>query len=173
MSLVTSGTFLNVVLADAAGNKSNLRIALGYADLAALSAAVTAGDIDGFLTDLNAVTDARVVSYAYGEGYGEDADFFGAADSEVEALALITSLIDGEPTKSHNLRIPAPADGIFLGVQGANRNIIDVADADLQAYLANFAAAGIALVSDGEQIADPTVAGNFKGKRIHRASTKG
>lgn len=173
MALATKGTYLNVVLADEAGNKSTVRINLSYADLAALSAGVTAGDIDDILTALNAVTDARVVSYNMGESYAEDADFYGASGSEVENVALISAKIDSAvPGKTATFRIPAPNIGIFEATQGEGKNIVDITDAALQTYLALFDT-GVCRVSDGEIIENPATAGNFKGKRIHRGSRNG
>lgn len=173
MALVTKGTYLNVVLADAAGNKSTVKLNLTYADLAALSAGVTAGDIADIINDLNAITNARVVSYSMGEGFGENADFYGAAGSEVENVALITAKIAGEVDKNVSLRVPAPIDALFEDTQGSGRNIVDTTNALLRTWLSTFTSGAEATVSDGEVIADPTVAGNFKGKRIHRGSRNG
>lgn len=173
MALATKGTFLNVTLADEAGNRSTVRFDLSYATLAALSAGVTAGDVDDILAALNAVTDARVVGYNLGEGYAEDADFYGASGSEVENIALISAKIDSAvPGQYCSLRIPAPNIGIFEAAQGEGKNIVDITDVALQTYLALFDT-GVCRVSNGEVIEDPTVAGNFKGKRIHRASRNG
>jgi hypothetical protein len=172
MALVSKGTYLNVTLADEAGNRSNMQYALDYATLGALS--IGMADVLGIITDLEAVTDAQVVAYNVGETYAEDTDFYGAANSEVENVALISARIDGAtPGKYASLRIPAPNIGIFQGTQGETKNLVDVTDADLRAYLANFEAAGHATVSDGENILDATVVGNFKGKRIHRGSRNG
>lgn len=174
MALVTKGTFLNVTLADAGGNKSTLQFGLDYADLAALSTGVTAGDITGILADVNAVTDATVVGYTVGQAFAEDATFYGAAGSEVENNALIVAKVDGStPGKTVSLRVPAPAAGIFLGTTGDDQRTVDTADADILAYLANFASTGHITVSDGESIVDPTTSGSWKGKRIHRGSRNG
>lgn len=172
MALVSKGTFLNVVLADAAGNKSTLNYKLDFADLDALNTGATT--ITDILAALNAVTDAQVVSYNMGEAFAEDASFYGAAGSEVENVALITAKVDGAtPGKSVSLRVPAPNDGVFLGTTGENRNILDTADAAMRTYLALFTADGHIEVSDGESIEDPTAAGTWKGKRIHRGSRNG
>lgn len=175
MALTSVGTFINLALVDAAGNKSGMRIELTYADLAALSTGVTAGDITGLLTDLNAVTDALIVSYSVGEKFEEDTALYGAAGSEVEAKASISAKVAGQPTKRVTLYMPAPTDGIFLGATGEDRNIVDTTDAAIQAWLDNYYAAGANLLktSDGEQIDNPATAGTFKGKRIHRGSRKG
>lgn len=173
MALVSKGTFLNVVLADEAGNKSTMQYALTYTTLALLSTGVTAGDITAVLTALNAVTDARVVSYSLGQAFAEDADFYGASGSEVENVALISAKVDSAtPGKVVSMRIPAPVIGIFEAAQGEGKNIVDVSDADLQTYLTLFDS-GVITISDGEHIEDPTTVGNFKGKRIHRASRNG
>lgn len=173
MALVSDGTFMNVALMDAAGNRASVNYDLAYADLAALNTADAAGDIAQMIADLEAVTEARVDTYRFGEKMIEAVDGFGDAGSEVENIALITAKIDGSPNKKHSLRLPAPVDGVFLGTTGEDRNIIDTTDTDLQAYLVNFGPSGEIEVSDGESIADPTATGAFKGKRIHRASRKG
>lgn len=173
MALASKGTFLNVTLADEAGNKSTVRYDLSYADLAALSTAVTAGDVAGILAALNAVTDAQIVGYAMGQSFAEDADFYGAAGSEVENIALISAKIDSAvPGQYASLRIPAPNIGIFEAAQGEGKNIVDITDVALQTYLALFDT-GACRVSGGEVIENPATAGNFKGKRIHRASRNG
>lgn len=173
MAFITDKTFLNVVMADAAGNKAAYNFGLDYADLAALQAGDFLGEVDQIITDLAAVTGAQVLSYAFGEKVIEDTAQFGVAGSEVENVALINAKINGVTGKSTLLRLPAPVDGVFLGTTGPDRNIVDTADVPLQTFLAHFDPTGEIQVSDGEVIADPSVAGNFKGKRIHRASTRG
>jgi hypothetical protein len=172
MALASKGTFLNITLADEAGNKSTMNYALSHADLAALVTGIA--DIATIQTALNAVTDARIVAYSMGQSFAEDADFYGAANSEVENVALISAKVDGAtPGKTVSLRIPAPAISIFQGTTGENKNVIDVTDADLRTYLGLFESTGPLLVSDGENILDSATVGNFKGKRIHRGSRNG
>jgi hypothetical protein len=172
MALVSKGTYLNVTLADAAGNKSTLRYALDFADLAALNTG--AASIATILAALDAVTDANVIAYNMGEDFAEDAVFYGTPGSEVENVALITARVDGStPAKFTTLRVPAPNDGVFLGTTGENRNIVDTADAAIRTYLGLFTSTGHVTVSDGERIEDPTAAGTWKGKRIHRGSRNG
>jgi len=173
MAFVTDRTFLNIAMVDAAGNKASYNFELSYADLTALQVADLAGAIDQIITDLVAITGAQVLSYSFGEKIVEDTAQYGAAGSEVENVALINAKIDGVTGKAVLLRLPAPVDGVFLGATGPDRNIVDTGDVALQTFLAHFGTAGEVLVSDGESIADPAVAGNFKGKRIHRASTRG
>lgn len=175
MALVSDGFGLNVTLVDASGvNKSTLRFPLDYADWAAFNTGVGAGEIDTILNIIGQVTDATILGYTVGQSFVEDTDSVGAAGSEVENVALITCLIDGYVNKYATLRIPAPTDGIFLAATGPNRNIVDVDDAAVQAYLSLFEnGTGYCTISDGEYVADPTVAGNAKGKRIHRGSRKG
>jgi hypothetical protein len=172
MALASKGCFMNVTLADEAGNKSTLNYQLTHADIAALNTNIA--DVATVLTALNAVTDARVVAYSIGQGFGEDADFYGAANSEVENVALISAKVDSAvPGKTVSLRIPAPAISIFQGNTGENKNIVDITDNDLRTYLGLFESTGPLLVSDGESIMDSGTVGNFKGKRIHRGSRNG
>jgi len=173
MALAQKKVFLNVVLADGAGNKATVPLSFDYADFAALATAVAGGAHTTAITHLEAVTRARVVAYSIGVQFAENANYFAEAGVQIEDIASISCLIDGEPLKRATLRIPAPESGIFVGSTGENANIVDTTDSDLLAWLEHFSSDGECLVSDGEQIADPAVAGNFKGKRIHRGSTKG
>lgn len=173
MTLAQKKIFINVVLVDAGGNKATVSLSTDYADMAALAAADVTGDIVAIVNHLGACTDAVVAGYSVGVQWAEDADFFADAGVEVENLALVVAIIDGEPGKTVTLRIPAPTDSLFMAATGKGRNKIDPADADLLAYLEHFSSDGELLVSDGELIADPAVTGNIDGKRIHRGSRKG
>jgi len=172
MALVHKGFFLDLQLADAAGDKSTVSIDLDYADWAALNTAIGAGDIDDIITDLKAVTQAAVAGYRIGEAFVEDTDKYGAAGSEVENIALLSCQLDGRIDEYVNLRIPAPVSGVFQATQGKKRNIVDITYADLLTWLAHFTAAGECLVSDGESI-ETVSASTVNGKRIHRGSRKG
>ena len=168
MALVSTGFYANLVVVDAAGNKSTLRHKLLSADIAT---AVT--DAATIVTALNGVTDGVIVSYTVGQGYEEDAAFFAAAGVEIENVALITAKIDDAELKYANLKIPAPNVGIFLAATGPNANVVDAADAALQTYLTMFQTGEILSISDGETLESVGTAGNVKGKRIHRGSRKG
>lgn len=174
MALTSKGTFLNVTLADAGGNRSNLRYELSYADLTALEAAAAA--VATILSDLAAVTGAAIVGYSKGEFFEEavPANTYGAAGSEVERVALTVHDVANRLGVTTTIRIPAPLDAIFVGngAAGPRKNEVDTADVALLAWLEHFSTTGEILVSDGEQIVVPT-ATNFKGKQIHRGSRKG
>ena len=85
MALVHDKFFLDITLVDASGeNKSTMRLDLNYADWAALNTAIGAGDITQILTDLDAVTNAVVLSYRVGEAFIEDTVKNAPAGVEVE-----------------------------------------------------------------------------------------
>lgn len=180
MALVSAGYFANVVLVDAAGNKSTLRYDVVASDLAT---ALT--NTQTIVSALDALTDAVIVGYSVGQRYEENADFYGAAGSEVENIAQVVCQLEGTPIKYHNFRIPAPISGLFEGTSGPSRNQVDIDNANLETYIGLFTdktgygtpgADAIALVSDGEKVAPDTVNDEpeiVSGKRIHRASTKG
>lgn len=173
MALVQSKVFFNVTLADYQGNKSTMRFDLTKADLT--DVATDIADLTGaggLLADLEAVTDGKVVSYSVGVMFAEDGSPYADAGVNVEEVAEIVAKITGQPDKYGVLRIPAPAAGIFLAGPGESANLLDQTDADLQAYLANFESGGLVTMSDGESIADSATVGNWKGKRIFRASRK-
>lgn len=166
MALAEVGYVLMVVLSDQGGNKSTLRF-----DMTATDAATAATDAATIIAALGAVTTAQIVSYSVNHVYQEDTDLYGEGESE--NVASISARIDSAQTKYATLRIPAPVDGIFQAAEGPLYNQIDPADTDLGVYLSVFATGHQALVSDGEALLDPTVAGNVTGKRIHRKSRKG
>lgn len=174
MALVQDKVFFDVTLADYGGNKATLRYVINKTDLADLAADVAElTGAGGLLADLEAVTDAKVVSYRMGVSFAEDGSPYAAQGVEIEKLAEISAKIDGEPDKWTTLRIPAPVEGIFGAGPGESANLVDPADADLVAYLANFETGALCTTSDGESLADSGTVGNFKGKRIHRGSRKG
>lgn len=169
MALVSAGFFLTVDIADSGGNKSRLSYSLTSADLAT---AVT--DVATILAELDPVTDGVVTGYRFGEAYAEDTAFFAVAGVQIENIASIVARIDAPMAKYANIKIPAPAPGIFQAANGPLSNEIDPADTDLVAYLNLFeTAGGVVTLSDGETLVSPGTAGNVKGKRIHRRSRKG
>jgi len=175
MALVQEKVFINVTLTDAGGNKSGLSVETNYADMDALNTAHTTNDeifgAGGIIPDLEAVTDATVTGVSFGVQYREDSTLYGAAGSEVERIALVSAKENGG-IDNLSIRIPAPDVDIFLAAQGPDRNTVDQSDTDVQNWLANYGAAGHLRVA-GKAIADPAVAGNWKGKQIHRGSRKG
>lgn len=166
MALASVGWYLSVVLADNGGNKSTLRY-----DLTAADAATAATDASTIMTELGPVTDAAIVGYSLGERFEEDTTFYGSG--EIENIASISARIDSADQKWATIKIPAPAAGIFKAASGPDYNLVDVADADLVAYLNLFATGNEALLSDGEALVSPGTAGNVTGKRIHRGSRRG
>ena len=166
MALNSVGWYLHVTLADQGGNKSTVRY-----DLTAVDAATAAADAATIMAELAPVTDAAIVGYALGEKFEEDAAFYGTG--EIENLATISARIDANEQKFATIKIPAPAAGIFKAASGADYNVVDVADADLVAYLNLFATGEQVLLSDGEALLSPGTAGNVTGRRTHRGSSKG
>jgi len=166
MALNSVGWYLHVILVDQGGNKSVLRY-----DLTAADASTAAADAATVMAELGPVTDAAITGYALGEKFEEDATFFG--NGEIENIAALSARLDTDEQKFATIKIPAPADGIFKAASGPDYNVVDVADADLVAYLNLFATGEQAYLSDGEALLSPGTAGNVTGKRIHRGSSKG
>jgi hypothetical protein len=120
-------------------------VATTYAD------AVTA--VTAFLTDLAGVSAGVVKGYSISSQAVNDAVVLPTSDdAEYGERALITGTMEGNPLKPWTLYIPMPLIGIFAGT-GVLRDTVDINDAALQAYLANFTVEGdVASVSDGEFI---------------------
>lgn len=126
---------------------------------------------DNLVTAYNAVTDALILRAFVTVSQSDDTSILGAANSEVENIASVVANLETAPKKA-TLQIPAPAIGIFQGTTGSPKNIVDIADADLLALIAQYQTTGGKFVlSDGETIADTTPLKS--GKRIHRKSNKG
>lgn len=126
---------------------------------------------DAFIAALNAVTGALIWKASIMIGQAETASDKGDAGSEIENLASLVCVLE-TLGKTAVLQIPAPVIGIFMGTDGKPKNVVDVSDADLLTYIAEFqTTGGNFVVSDGETIndTDPIDAG----KRIHRKSRKG
>lgn len=162
MALTAGRWFTVYVLAETSGKTTNLRYEQSApADDAAARAAAVA-----MATDLAAVTNCVIKSYfTYQEFLEDDFDFPASAELENEALVQLT--IEDKPTKSATVRIPSPVDGIFTSSTGPNFDVIDITDADLVAFIANFITEDLFYVSDGEQ-AETLVGGH----RRHKKSTR-
>lgn len=163
MGLVSNGWWLRCSLVDNGANVTTKRYELTAAD-----AATAATDVAAIIAALNAVTDAVMVSYSYGEEFVEESVSYPAAGIENENKASITCLLDTGGGKKANFKIPAPVIGLFVASTGSSANIVDIEDADLVTYAALFEAGNEAFISDGE-----TLDVMLKGKRISARNRRG
>jgi hypothetical protein len=113
--------------------------------------AVTA--VTAFLVDLALVSAGVVKGYSITSQAVNDGLLLPTSDdAEYGERAMVTGQIADNPLKSYVLYIPMPRIGIFAGT-GPLRDIVDINDADLLAYVQNFTGTGdIATVSDGELV---------------------
>lgn len=145
MAIQDDGWFMNLSVIDRQNDDITLRFDLRAADHAAASAA--AGTI---LAALDGVSSVNVLGYNLLNRFFEDAPSVPAiGDASVKAR-IKARKTDGYAT---TFDIPSPQEAIFVGATGANNNIVDVADAAVQAYVDLFKAAGVAFISDGEDLA--------------------
>jgi hypothetical protein len=135
------------------------------------------------ITLLAALTKLTLIGAGFTYQEVEENVVAGAGEGEEKAeinVRLITETPTYAPgqTTTGTIYIPGPVPGIFAGAEGTDLyDIVDPADADLLAFLALFEA-GLGILpsyslSDYQTIADPTTAGNVKGKRIHKGSRRG
>lgn len=152
---LTAGRWFSVFkLTETSGRSTQVRIEQSApADDAAARASGAA-----MATDLAAITNCAIESYFTYQEFVEDA-FSLPAGAEIENQALLQLSIDGEPTKTATVRVPAPVDGIFAAASGPNFDVVDTTDADLTAFVANFTTEALFYVSDGEQ-ADALLGGH-------------
>lgn len=146
MALTAGRWFTIVELTETSGKKTTMRFEQSApADDTAARAASLA-----LVTDLAAVTNSAISKYYTYQEFLEDA-FTLPTGAENQNQALLVLRIQDAPTKSGKIRIPAAADGIFADDDGENYDIVDTADGDLNAFVANFTTEALFYVSDGEQ----------------------
>lgn len=111
-------------------------------------------------TELAAVTDAFIAEESVRHVISQDSQLPAAADIFEEALVTVYLNQPTEAEKVHQIRIPAPSAGLFLGTNGAELDIVDINDPDLTAYVGELASS--VYLSDGEQINTSTGTGGIK-----------
>lgn len=108
-------------------------------------AGVSAGVVKSYNITGTAINDALVPPTSDDAGYGEK--------------AILSGNMDGNPLKAWTLYIPMPKIAIFQDTDGPLMDQVDINDALISAYLANFTVEGeVASISDGEFI-DQILAG--------------
>lgn len=149
---------ITVTLLDTIGLKTTMNFIYSADELTLADEFSAANDAaTALVSDLEAVSDATV--YSERVAYLKSLDETLPADADITDVAQVVTYLtpDGVLPKYHVLRIPAPVSGIFT----ADGKTIDIADADLIAYVANFLD-GEFEVSDGEHI-DDTIDNGIKG----------
>ncbi len=179
MALASQGFQASIKLVDAGGNVATLRPDIVGADFATALA-----NAQAVAAALAVISDALVAGLTVSQKFAEDTETYGAAGSEVENIAQIVTPLE-TAGKYATFKVPAPADAIFVGTVGPDRNKVDTANTDLLTYIGLFTdktgyttpgADAIALVSDGEKVKPNNTADVpyiDSGKRIHRASRNG
>lgn len=164
MAFNSVGFEITVTLIDRGDNVTHMRFGVGGADIAAAETIAAAN-----IADLVAVTKAYVVGYSVSEKFANDAARTPSANGEIEEKAVVTVNLETAPKKAI-LTIPAPVDTLFVGTSGDNWNQVDIADSLLVAWVGDFVSGGFTL-SDGENV--PATNAIVKGRRVHRASSRG
>lgn len=145
MAIIKKGYFLNVTLQDSGFNSTSKEYALRGADFAAAST-----NAASMISALDAVSDAKIARYAISERWYDNA-FSAPVAGEVEELAIISVRTSGG--NNATVEIPAPIAGAFKGTSGTDKNVVDLTNASVDAYLDQFfAIGGSAYISDGESI---------------------
>lgn len=165
MALAFDHYKVTVTLVDSGGNETRRRFEVDGADEAE---ALTNGG--AIVTRLAAISDATVRDYTVGIVYVEDAFALPSGSVNVEEAAEVMGTITDKPQKHAVVSVPAPKIGVFVGTGGPNRNIVDIADTDLNTFMNSFAPGAAGFLSDGETIDASAL---VKGKRVHYRSRKG
>ena len=135
-------------LEGANGKKSTIRFAsrdISGADIGAETLIANA-EITDLAAKLDACVDAPVTAtMQIGEIVAG-----GAGAGDVFEKAKLTLWLDAAGSKPWTHSLPSPSLDIFVGTSGPNRDVVNVSDADLVAYVA--ALASYVTVSDGETV---------------------
>jgi hypothetical protein len=110
---------------------------------------------------VQAMSDSVISQYVYKQVFVEDALVL-PTDAENNDQALFTGKIAGDPTDSAIVSVPAASIGIFVTPTGGGRDVVDMSDAAVQAFVDLFSDGGTNgdwVISDGEQWSEPTVSG--------------
>lgn len=173
MTLASSAkaTVISLILRDLGGNSATKEFVVPtavwnpasalWADLKTIR--------DDLVTAYDAITDALIYRCIVSIRQTDDTDVFGAGELECLASIVCNLATNGKMTV---IQIPAPNVGIFLGANGAQFNIVDIADAALVTFIDEYQTTGANFtLADGEYLADTTPMD--AGKRTHRNSKKG
>lgn len=114
---------------------------------------------------LQAVCDVPITDCGVRETYVNDA-FAYVEDTEVTQIAVMTLRANNNPNKHLSTTIPAPKIGIFEGVTGESRMVVDADDAAVITFWGLFTPDGEIFLSDGEEVDE--VDGFVKGRRSTR-----
>lgn len=131
---------LNVRLIDSKQLETMLRLIIGEITAADYGAEATIAwaRANQLMTDLKAITDANVkVAYLNGiDTAWDDAGLPADADVSDELVIVAHTNDSDKPTEVDRLRIPAPSSGVWVNSDPASG--LDVSNAGVQAYVANF-----------------------------------
>ena len=120
---------------------------------------------DGVLGTVPDVSGLTIKSYRVAKIMNEGAFTLPTGKNGSEQAQIVANL-SGE-LETVNTFIPAPLDALFVAETGPNRNVIDVTNAALLAYLAHFKASGIFMISDGENLDESSPL--LRGERITKS----
>jgi hypothetical protein len=162
MSMVAAGNgtgfFLTVTMIDRNEDVTTKEYELDVADFAeALGAQL---EITG---DLALVSDALVVGTNLGQRLVNDAIVVPSV-GEAQTKARIVVRLDGGNEKA-TIDIPAPKETMFLTLTGKGNKVVDLENANIIDFLANFLPAGNCFISDGEKMGEA-----LEGRKVSVAS---
>jgi len=163
MALVADGYHSSVTLVDQGGQKSTLSFEFNPATVTTLDLALTAQL--ALNTDLAGLTKSKISSYSVCERFGEDALTL-PTDAQNENKGSISFTKSGFGLG--NLKVPAIADGAFVGTTGAPNNQINLVAAIVTGYTDNFKSGADYVINDGELLVELV-----RGKRMHSANNNG
>jgi len=163
MAWVTDGWWITLELVDAGNNKTTRSYQLQATTDAEAATAAAA-----FLDIFEAVCAAGTRRYEIHKRFVNDAFALPAAGVQIEGNALIIMTDSVDPSKKHRTWIPAPETDVFLATTGDNANVVDIAHADVVAFVGAFHGGEQVYISDKELVQGLPVSGRRVTKRSRR-----
>jgi len=123
------------------------------------------------LPDVQAMTDAEISGYFYKVSYIEDALTLPTA-AENNNQGLFTGKIDGDPTESAIVSVPAIKPTLMVSPTGKGFDVIDMGDAIVQDFTKHFTAGLLEdtwTISDGEQWSQGSVSGRRRNTKSNNS----
>lgn len=157
---------MTVTYADSGNNYAPRTYSADYATFADFDAFLSGST--ALLTQIELLTDCEVVKVERKLVEFEESITL-PTNVQVENQGFFSGKVDGDPTQSATLSLPALKNTFYVATTGKGNNVVNVSNATVAAFLNQFDPAGNWTISDGQHWDSTTVAG----RRRHVKNSNG
>ena len=159
---------VNFELMDSLGKKTTRTVEMSNADSATETIGELVARAVSFWTEFDTLTLSALTNMSITLNYRESSVTVPGAGLNADNAEIALPLAN-RPNVYGIFSVPAPASAIFVAATGANANVVDPSNADVQALMGKFAASDDFYISDREKMIAFSEA-LFRGKRAQRNS---